>query len=311
MSALFARLLDDAALFPPQHAPMDEALSAHRAASHAGSSRADASPLVGRFLCPASRFAELRTHLVPEDLLDLGVVADTGVEELPQALDAVRAEPRVRPSSVEIALPRDADQARAAAVMIARLPSGVPTHIEVHRAAGWLHALDRIAAARSVSAEQAAAEQTATEPTATGSMTADGPTLGAKYRVEGLRAADVPGTDALAAFITACAQRDLPFICAGGPGHAVRNASGHGLLNVLLATACAAAGAPEHDVRHALERTDASGIVRDLRSLPAPEARATRGLLVAFGAPDVRAARRDLAAAGLIKRPDTGEDRSS
>src|SRR5690606_42151124 len=27
MSALFARLLDDAALFPPQHAPMDEALS--------------------------------------------------------------------------------------------------------------------------------------------------------------------------------------------------------------------------------------------------------------------------------------------
>ena len=306
MSALFARLLDDAALFPPQHAPMDEALSAHRAASHAGSSRADASPLVGRFLCPASRFAELRTHLVPEDLLDLGVVADTGVEELPQALDAVRAEPRVRPSSVEIALPRDADQARAAAVMIARLPSGVPTHIEVHRAAGWLHALDRIAAARSVSAEQAAAEQTAT-----GSMTADGPTLGAKYRVEGLRAADVPGTDALAAFITACAQRDLPFICAGGPGHAVRNASGHGLLNVLLATACAAAGAPEHDVRHALERTDASGIVRDLRSLSGREVRATRGLLVAFGAPDVRAARRDLAAAGLIKRPDTGEDRSS
>lgn len=301
MSALFARLLDDAALFPPQHAPMDEALSAHRAASHAGSSRADASPLVGRFLCPASRFAELRTHLVPEDLLDLGIVADTGVEELPKALDAVRAEPRVRPSSVEIALPRDADQARAAAVMIARLPSGVPTHIEVHRAAGWLLALDRIAAARSVSAEQ----------TATGPMTADGPTLGAKYRVEGLRAADVPGTDALAAFITACAQRDLPFICAGGPGHAVRNASGHGLLNVLLATACAAAGAPEHDVRHALERTDASGIVRELRSLPGREVRATRGLLVAFGAPDVRAARRDLAAAGLIKRPDTGEDRSS
>ncbi|WP_344898733.1 hypothetical protein [Actinomadura meridiana] len=32
------------------------------------------------------------------------------------ALDAVRAEPRVRPSAVRITLPWDADQARAAAV---------------------------------------------------------------------------------------------------------------------------------------------------------------------------------------------------
>src|SRR5690606_24499328 len=121
-----------------------------------------------------------------------------------------------------------------------------------------------------------------------------GPALGAKYRVEGSRAADVPGTDALAAFITACAQRDLPFICAGGPGRPVRDASGHGLLNVLLATACAAAGEPEHDVRRVLERADASGIVRDLWRLPGRDVQAARRLLVAFGAPDVREAQRDL-----------------
>ncbi|TDC59117.1 hypothetical protein E1200_32490 [Actinomadura sp. GC306] len=284
MSALLARLLDDAALFPPHQVPMDRALPAHRAA---------ADRITGRLLCPASRFAELRTHLVPEDLLDLGVVADTGIEELPKALDAVRAEPRVRPASVEIALPRDADQARAAAVTIARLPSDMPARIEVRRSPGWLHALDRIAAAR----------DSAASPDRTAG-------LGAKYRVGGTATDGVPGAGALAAFIAACAERDLPFTCAGGSGHTVRDASHHGLINILLATAQTAAGDSGPGVRRALERTDDAGLVRDLLALSEAEVHTARRLLVAFGVPDVRAARRDLAAAGLIRRPDIGEDRA-
>ncbi|TDC75432.1 hypothetical protein [Actinomadura sp. 7K507] len=280
MGALLARLIDDAALFPPESAPMDEALSAHRAATGA-SRHARRDPLVGRFLCPASRFAELRTHLVPEDLLDLGVIADTGLEELPKTLDAVRAEPRVRPSSVEIALPRDADQARAAAVTIARLPPGVPARIEVRRSPGWLHVLDRLAAARDSAA-----------------------------RVAGTLADEAPSAAALAAFISACAERGLPFTCAGGLDQGVRGAAHQGPMTVLLATAHAAAGEPERHVRRTLGRTDAEGLAGDLLALTDVQARAARRLLVAFAASDVRGVRAELAAAGLIRTPDTGEDMS-
>ncbi|TDD64615.1 hypothetical protein E1293_41305 [Actinomadura darangshiensis] len=238
MSALLSRLIDDAALFAPARTPMDDALPAYRGAVR--------DPVVGRLLCPASRFAELRRRLVPEDLLDLVLVADTGIEELPRALDAVRAEPRVRPSSVEIALPGNADQARAAAVTLALLPPGVPAHIEVRRSPGRLDALDRIAAARD-----------------------HGAPLGAKYRLDG------PAL-ATAAFIAACAERDLPFTCAA-------NRAGQGLLNVLLATAQVAAGAD--GVQRTLERHDAGGLAADVGTLTDDAARSARRLLAALAVP--------------------------
>ncbi|MFI0481702.1 hypothetical protein [Actinomadura sp. 9N215] len=278
MGALLARLIDDAALVPPDAAPdvpheapsgrvpMDEALAAHRETAR--------DPAAGRFLCPASRFAELREHLVPEDLLDLGVIADTGLDDLPETLDAVRAEPRVRPSAVLIALPEDADQARTAAVTIARLPSGVPAHIEVRRSPGWRDALDRMSAARD-----------------------HGVPLGAVHRLDG------PAADT-AAFISACAERGLPFTCAVCPHRAVRQRDHHSVLNVLLATARAAAAHAEHghadDVRQVLERTDPTGLAADLLALTGAEARATRRLLLSFSTPGARAA---LSALALIRAP--------
>lgn len=263
MGALLARLLDDAALSPPDRAPIGEALPAYRAAVR--------DPVAGRLRCPASRFAELRTHLVPEDLLDLVLVADTGIDELPEALDAVQAEPRVRPSALEIAVPQDADQARAVAVTLARLPSDVPARIEVHPTPGWRDALDRIAAAR----DHGAPLGTAT-------------------------------TTASAAFISACAERGLEFTCANGEanGQVSGEASGHGFLNVLLAAAGAAAG--ERDVRRTLERTDAARLASDVQALPEDEARAARRLLAAFTVRDLDACRTNLRAMGLM--PDAGED---
>src|ERR687892_738158 len=62
------RLFDDASLFPPAQLPMQAALAAHDRL------RRDAStaPLVGPFLCPASRFPELDTCLAsglpPDDV---------------------------------------------------------------------------------------------------------------------------------------------------------------------------------------------------------------------------------------------------
>ncbi|MFB4311988.1 hypothetical protein [Actinomadura sp. GTD37] len=262
MRALLARLFDDAALCPPERAPVDETLPAYREAAR--------DPVTGRLLCPASRFAELRTRLVPEDLLDLVLVADTGIDELPEALDAVRAEPRVRPAAVEVGVPEDADQARAVAVTLARLPPGVPARIEVRPSPGWRDALDRIAAARDHGASLGAA---------TGAVSA--------------------------AFISACAARDLRFTCTDGTGGT--HGGGPGFLNVLLAAAHAAAGEP--DVQPALERTGDAGLAADLRALPDDAARAARRLLAAVGVRDLRASRTDLRHSGLIETPDTGEDR--
>ncbi|NKZ06121.1 hypothetical protein [Actinomadura latina] len=258
MSALLARLFDDAALFPPERAPMGDALPAYRAAVR--------NPAAGRLRCPASRFAELRTHLIPEDLLDVVLVADTGIDELPKALDAVLAEPRVRPSAVEIAVPEDADQARAAAVTLARLPSDVPARIEVRPSPGWRDALDRIAAARDRGTPLGAATATVS-----------------------------------AAFLSACAERDLQFACADGADRAVSSPSGPGFLNVLLATAQAAAGEP--GLHRTLERADAVPLAADVQSLPEDAARAARRLLAAINV-------RNLDVLRLIGTPDTGKDMS-
>ncbi|TYK43806.1 hypothetical protein [Actinomadura decatromicini] len=253
MSALLARLIDDAALFPPEPVPpgrvreegvpLDEALPTYR--------RVARHPAAGRFLCPASRFAGLRARLVPEDLLDLGLVADSGIEDLSATLDAAWSEPRVRVSSLRIPLPGDADQARAAAVTIARLPSDAPAHIEVRPSPGWRDALDRVAAARD-----------------------RGAPLGAAFRTSG-------AVEGLAAFISACADRDLPFVLAGGR-------DGPGPLNALLAAAVAGVGAG--DVRDALSRTDPGDVITDLLTLGEDEAEGARRLLSAYGTPEIEAA---------------------
>lgn len=278
---LFTRLVDDAALFSPSCAPMEEALPACRAAAAA------ADPVVGRFLCPASRIAELRTHLIPEDLLDLGLIADIDLAELPKALDAVRFEPRVRLAAVEITLPEDADQARAAAVTIARLPSDVPTYIEVRRAPGWRDILDRLAAAR-----------------------AHGAPLGAKLRTGGLVGEAFPPTAELAAFIAACAERDVPFKCTAGLHHAVRHTDPdtgfghHGFLNLLLAVSRAVTPAYDHvmqplerTLQTILDRTDSTTMATDATDT-SPEP--TRRLLTSIGSCDIDSPRADLAGLGLI-----------
>jgi len=77
--ALLAGLIDHAPLFPPASLPVEEALEDHR--------RALASPhswMVARFVCPASRLAE-----IDGEPLRLSVVADAPVEELDERVEAV------------------------------------------------------------------------------------------------------------------------------------------------------------------------------------------------------------------------------
>jgi hypothetical protein len=280
MGPLFDRLVDDAALFPPERAPMDSALAAYRAALP--------DPVLGRFLCPASRVAELRTQLIPEDLLDLGIIADA--EELPKAVEWAAAEPRVRLASVEIVLPEEADQARAAAVTIAGLPyEDITTHVEVRRTPGWRDVLDRLAAARE-----------------------RGAPLAAKLRTGGMVPEAFPSPAEVAAFIAACAERDLPFKCTAGLHHAVRDGIHHGFLNILVAAAQATAQATAQvlagPLQEILEEQDPASLTAAARRA---DPAAARRLMTSFGSCDIASPQADLARLGLIepgniKRHDLG-----
>lgn len=274
MGNLFAQIVDDAALFPPARESMATALPAYREAS------ADA--VLGRFLCPVSKLAELRDLLIPEDLIDLGLIADTGAEALQGAVATVRAEPRLKLAMAEIPLPGDADQARAAAVTIAQLPAGLPAYIEPRRVSGHREAVQRIAAARE-----------------------RGAPVGAKLRTGGPTADLVPEPEEVAAFVAQCAALRLPFKCTAGMHHAVRHrdqASGldeHGFLNVLVATGRAITG--KGDVEEAVRERDGQRLAAEARTLTP----AARELFVSYGSCDIHSPREDLRKLGLI-----GEDGS-
>jgi hypothetical protein len=80
--ALFGGLIDHAPTFPPEQLPLDRGLAEHRRAR-----ASKAGWIVNRFVCPASKLAELG-----DEPLRLSVVLDTG--ELPDAdvrIEAVEA----------------------------------------------------------------------------------------------------------------------------------------------------------------------------------------------------------------------------
>jgi hypothetical protein len=86
VSALFAGLFDDAAIFPPGNLPMPEAVSAHRARQ--------GSPLVGPFVCSLARFGELAGAAAGGPAVTVSLVLPGPVGELPTAegLDVVAVE---------------------------------------------------------------------------------------------------------------------------------------------------------------------------------------------------------------------------
>jgi hypothetical protein len=287
--AVLAGLIDDAALFPPGNAPMTEAVLAHRrhrAAGHAA--------LIGRFLCAASRVAELRACLDAEPVragpsgvlpaeqpidagpLRVGVIADAGLDTLPRALADVAADPRLVLEAVEIPLPTGIsgrhELTDATKRTVAALPTGLLGYVEVPRVDGWQAALDVLA------------------------------TLGrgAKLRTGGTAAAAVPSVAEVAEFLTACAARLLPMKCTGGLHHPVRGhdpetgADEHGFLNILVAAAAAVAAA---DPAPPLSEQDGAVLARRARELdPGP----VRGLFTSFGSCSILEPVVELRALGLL-----------
>jgi hypothetical protein len=269
---LFAGLIDDAALFPPGNASMVVALHEH--GEHRASSYAE---LIGPFLCPVSRIDEMSAALGADDHLAVSLIVDVTGEATHHVLRRTGADPRLSLVGIEAAHTRLGDDAAVIGENLRRLPATVG-FLEVPRT-GFDDSLD---------------------------LVAKGGWQAAKYRTGGPTANAFPDARELAAFLVACADRELPFKLTAGLHHAVRNTDdvtgfeNHGVLNVVVATRVAQAGEGVDAVAAALEERTPDPLVSALTSWSDTDAIHARRLFRSFGCCGVTDPVDDLTALGLL-----------
>jgi hypothetical protein len=278
MDGLFAALIDDASLFPPASQPMPTAVSEHRRHRHGVYAE-----LVSRFLCPASRLQELRSHLAEDDRFDVGIILDTGIDGLRTVLKLSAADPRLKLTVLDMPVPSDGDQAAAVhhtVHALAKLPHQVAAFVELPRMYGWRDALSLVAARG----------------------------YGAKLRTGGLFADAFPTEIEVAEFVRSCVAEGAPFKCTAGLHHAVRHRDDrtgfehHGFVNILLATHAAANGASVDELAEILAAHDPTELVEQVADLDAAAAAVARQHFVGFGTCSVDEPIDDLTGLGLIEK---------
>ncbi|WP_042368885.1 hypothetical protein [Streptacidiphilus neutrinimicus] len=294
---LFAGLCDDAALFPPGDAPVAEAVPGHR--NHRSAWYA---PLVGPFLVGADRIAEVGA--AAEETggaglpLDVTLVVRGGPAGLAAAIEETVKWPGLRLVGVELGPDGDGSVAEAAARGCAALDRELPGQhvfgaVELRRDpahAGSGGKADK----RDRGAMELALDVVAASP------------YRAKYRTGGLEPQAFPSAEELAAFITACAGRELAFKCTAGLHHAVRHvdpATGfthHGFLNILLATHFAVQGADAVAVAEVLADHGAEGLAAVAADLTDDQVERARRAFTAYGTCSVLEPLEDLTDLGLL-----------
>lgn len=260
--AMFGRLFDNAAMYPPAQAPMEASIALHDAAERApwGFAR-------GRFLCPGARLEDLATELrlLGRDRKALQVGAVIGspadVNERPPVDEVVAAIGRLRESTpavhvdlFEVRPPsQDPDRLGSATdeVAAAAEASGADTvFLEVAVAGASLAEItDRVAAVAEARERQ-------------------GLRVGAKVRCGGLQPGMVPTLPQLATFLVATRAHGLPFKATAGLHHAFTSTRGDdgtvdhvGFVSLLLASLATGAGDLDAAaVDDLLARTDTTGL---------------------------------------------------
>jgi len=275
---LFARLVDDAAVFPPGSASVPDAVAGHRA--HRAAWYAE---LVGPLLLPASALAAAGGHLEPGERLAVGVIGDLPVDRLAAAVDRGGHDaPGLDIVQVEAATAKRGEDPQPGIARLLDLAGGRPgidVYAEVPLSWGLLAALDTIADAR-----------------------AGGVRIAAKFRTGGLAAELFPTPVELAAVICACRDRGLPFKLTAGLHHALRHTdpetgfTHHGFLNILVGTAAAADGAEVAEVAELLAATDPVPLIEPARARRDRD----RGLWVGFGSCSMVEPLTDLIRLGLV-----------
>lgn len=269
---LFAALVDDAALFPPGNAPMDQALKEHAAVRPTSRSQ-----FVGPFLCPASRVTELRAHLPADESIRLALVFDVDGDDAHAALRACGADDTLELVAVEASAQRLGTDAATVGGNLSRLP-GVTGFLEVPRT-GFDDALDLV----SGSGWHAA-----------------------KYRTGGTTPEAFPSELELAGFLVAATERRLPFKLTAGLHHAVRTTDAgtgfeqHGVLNVLVATRVAQSGGAEEDVAAVLAQRSEAALVEFVSAWDEQTCSGVRASFRSFGCCGVHDPLDELGALGLL-----------
>ena len=276
----YAALVDDAAIFPPGNAPLDEAVAAYR--RHRDQPYAD---LVGPFVVGDTRLPELADLLADAagEPVPVTVVVSGGAGALEPAARWASSTPMLALRGLEVAL-RDPDDlsgaARRTVAAATDLGLDVPVLVELPLGGGvgshgWLAALDEVAAAD----------------------------LRLKLRTGGQEDAAFPGATVLASAIDAALDRELPFKCTAGLHHAVRHRDPdtgfehHGFLNVLLAVRAALDG---EDLVAVLEERDDDAVVVRLREVGGDALTRARRWFTSFGCCGVTDPWHDLVRLGLI-----------
>lgn len=274
--AIFKKICDDAALFPPGNASMADAIPMHR--NYRSSLIADA---VGPFVLPSSRVPELAvtlTHGKDSRQIELAVTCPNGPEGLETLL--VEASDSAIPNigAVEIAIPPDTSVSAAFRTLAAVSTAKLNVFVEVPRDARQSEVIASLA----------------------------GSSYRAKFRTGGVSADAYPDATELARSICAVASFAVPFKATAGLHHAVRNTDPatefeqHGFLNVILAVDAAISGANPDEVAVLLESRNEREIVNQLLSFGPERTARVRAQFVSFGTCNVIEPLCELATLGLF-----------
>jgi hypothetical protein len=298
-----ARLVDDAAIFPPGNVPLPQAVAEHR--EHATAGYAD---LVGPFVVGDLRLPDLLDVVSTSSTtgdgsttgdaapLPVGVVVSGGAGALEGAVRWATRSGALDLRSLEITLRDDAGGAiehNARRILTAvdqlvaagELDDEVPVYVEPPRlygsppTPGWLGALDELAAADHR----------------------------LKFRTGGADADAFPAAHELAACIDAAIEREVAFKCTAGLHHALRHRDEvtgfehHGFLNVLLATRATLDSVGVDDVAALLETTDPDAVRAALAETGDDALSRTRGWFTSFGSCSVLEPLEDLVTLRLVK----------
>ena len=229
MPALFARLVDDAAMFPPGDATAAEAVRMHL--DHRWAWYSD---LIGPLVVPDSKLAEVGRH--GGVLVEVSVINSGGAGGLLSL--ARRDVPGVRVVAVESAL-RDLDDLAGNAARVAaaagELGEDVSVFVEIPYAPGWERAVEEVEAAG----------------------------LFDKIRTGSPDNSATPTYGQLAEQLSVLVEADLAFKATAGlhhaqpiPGDDPDRPVQHGFLNVLAAVEALIEGAALSDAAGVLRQTD-------------------------------------------------------
>lgn len=323
LQALLAGVIDYAGLFPPAKLPLEEAIR-----NYAHYRTEPESSMLGRFICPAARLAELAPF---EELFRDGPpfvfsVLGRGGNSVEEFLDGMRAdleaiqafrsrhqgralvdvlEVKMSPELAETLLPAPIPSSGSLpSLPIADMNlTGLNVYVETELRLDWRPALVRVTSR--LGYDNARFSQSGSTSTK----------MGFKLRCGGLEASAFPSAEQVASVLDACRTAAIPLKCTAGLHHPMRHfnseigTSMHGFLNVFGAGVLAHARRLEESrLQQIIEeedpgafRFDEAGFQwRDVRASMEEIVTARKVAVISFGSCSFDEPREDLLALGLL-----------